>query len=128
MKNEKATPYIVNGLISLGIAIASGIYISNIPEAQPKYNPIEVKIGKYNLVDVNNDKKVDLIKIDGKIKYINQSEEMEKIFGEISDYRFLGFHRNLKSITPEIQTATDSVFNGHLNEKTLEKVLLKEKK
>ena len=46
---------------------------------------------------------------------------MEKIFGEISDYRFLGFHRNLKSITPEIQTATDSVFNGHLNEKLLKK-------
>ena len=126
--NEKATSYIIKGLISLGIAVAGGIYMSNLPEAEPKYVPTEIKSGKYNLVDVNNDKKVDVIKIDGKIKYINKSEEMEKIFGEISDYRFLEFHRNLKQINPKIQAVADSVFNKNLNEKNLEKVLLKEKK
>lgn len=121
--NEKTTPQIIKGLISLGVAIAGGYYISTIPDAQPKYSSIEVKTGKYNLVDVNGDKKVDVIKIDGKIKYVNQSKEMNKIFEEISDYRFLGFHRNLKQITPEIQAVADSVFNKNLNEKNLEKVL-----
>ncbi len=121
--NEKATPYIINGLISLGIAVAGAYYISTITDAQPKYAPTEIKTGKYNLVDVNGDKQVDVIKVNGIIRYVNESKEMNKIFGEIPDYKFLGFHHNLKSINPEIQAVADSVFNGHLNEKNLEKVL-----
>lgn len=128
MKNKtKANPYIINGLISLGIAVAGGIYISKLPSVEPKYAPIEVKTGKYNLVDVNNDKKVDVIKIDGIIKYVNESKEMDKIFEEIPNYKFLGF-QHTKPITSEIQIAADSVFNGHLNEKNLEKSLLEGRK
>ena len=125
--NEKATSYIIKGLISLGIAVAGGIYMSNLPEAEPKYVPTEIKSGKYTLVDVNRDKKVDVIKIDGINKYANdESNEMQKIFGEIPDYRFLGF-QHTNSITPEIQKTADSIFNGKLNEKNLEKVLLEGK-
>jgi len=121
MKNYKATPYIIKGLISLGIAVAGGIYISNVPKPIQKNILKEMNTKNYTLVDANNDKKVDLIKINGIPKYLN--ENMQNILENSGDeYKFLGFSR-MKPISPEIQYSADLVFNGNSSEPSLEKVL-----
>ncbi len=117
--NEKATPYIIGGLISLGIAVAGGYYISTIPDAQPKYN--SMKFGQYNLFDADRDSSVDLIEINGAPKYMNQNKK-KAIKDNIPGNLFIDFART-KPIIPEIQAVADSVFNKNSNEKTLEKVL-----
>ena len=120
MKNYKATPYIIKGLISLGIGIAGLVYLSNAPKPIQKNILKEMNTKNYTLVDANNDKKVDLILINELPSYIN--EGMKKNLENSEKYRFLGFSR-MKPISPEIQYLADLVFSGNSSESSLEKVL-----
>lgn len=118
--NSIAKTYLGNTLIGFGIGIAGLIYISKMPEPIQKNIIKEVNTKNYTLVDANNDKKVDLITLNGIPKYIN--DNMKNTLENSEKYRFLGFSY-LKPITREIQSSADLVFAGVSNESSLEKTL-----
>ena len=119
---EERYKTLLKASLSFAVGIAGLIYISKMPNPEPKYKIVES--GRYTLIDANKDSSVDLIKVnneDGHAPMTYMNLDKEKIVKKNYDM-WIDFARK-KPITPEIQGVADSVFKGLSDASKLENKL-----